>query len=160
MGKKYSKDFIKKKKERLLKDRLDSEKQIKEIRIVGPARAQTQVEILKSDLSKLGLNEVPLRISGDITDTPGIFIDGPKSGIAIDEGLIIAKRHIHVSPEDAQKHHLTEGSRVSAKVLSSGRIIEHLNVRIKKGFTTVIHIDKDEALKFGVGTNEETEIIN
>lgn len=128
---------------------------IQNVVILGPTRPETQVEISLTDGLALGI-KAPVRLSGDIKDTPGITITNPKNGnsITTDKGLIVAKRHIHMSPDDAKRFGVTNGQVIKVKVFGDRPVIfEDLDVRVNKDFRTAVHIDYDEANACGYGKN-------
>lgn len=118
---------------------------IEEVRILGPLRSKTQVEISGTDGYHLGI-EPPVRDSGDIDGTPGIVLVGPHGAVTLREGLILAATHIHMNPEDASNMGLKDGDRV--QVLVDGErdlIFSGVLVRVDKSFITEMHVDTDEA---------------
>lgn len=123
--------------------------------ILGPTRPESQVEISLTDGLVLGV-KAPVRLSGDIDNTPGITITNPKNGksITINKGLIVAKRHIHISPEDAERFGVSNGQTIKIKVFGDRPVIfEDLDVRVNKNFKTAVHIDYDEANACGYTKN-------
>ena len=88
---------------------------IEKVRILGPVRSKTQVEILAGDCFKLGVVS-PARLSGDLQGTPGVTIVGPKGSVRTSEGLIVAQRHIHMTPRDAQRLGVCDGQIVSIRI--------------------------------------------
>lgn len=113
--------------------------------ILGPEREETQVEITLTDAVALGV-KAPIRQSGEIQDTEGVVISSGENKIKLEKGVIVAKRHIHLTPEDAQKFHVQDGEIVKVKVFGERPLIfEDTVVRVNKNFKTVIHIDYDEA---------------
>lgn len=123
--------------------------------ILGPTRPESQVEISLTDGLVLGV-KAPVRLSGDIDNTPGITITNPKNGksIMINKGLIVAKRHIHITPEDAERFGVTNGQTIKIKVFGERPVIfEDLDVRVNKNFKTAVHIDYDEANACGYTKN-------
>ena len=123
--------------------------------VLGPTRPETQVEISLTDGLALGM-KAPVRLSGDIKDTPGVTISNPKNGntITIDKRLIVAKRHIHMSPDDARRFNVENGQVIKVKVFGDRPVIfEDLDVRVNKDFKTAVHIDYDEANACGYGKN-------
>ena len=118
---------------------------IRNVAILGPCRNETQVEISLTDARTLGIN-APVRLSGDIENTPGCTISSDTSSIEIKKGVIIAKRHIHLTPEDAVKFNVKNNDAVKLKIFADRPIIfEDLIARISKQFSTAVHIDYDEA---------------
>ncbi len=118
---------------------------IENVRVVGPVRSATQVEISTTDARKLGIS-VPVRESGDIAASAPIAIVGPKGAVYCKEGCIVAARHIHMSPKDATACGVSDGDRVSVRVENErGTMFEHVKIRVDESFTLEMHIDTDEA---------------
>lgn len=119
---------------------------LENVAVLGPERAKTQVEISLTDSIKIGI-EVPIRESGDLSNTPGCILQGPNGKFEIYEGLIVAKRHIHMSPSDSQTLKVKNGEVVSVKVCSDERslIFGDVVVRVNSQFNLAMHIDTDEA---------------
>lgn len=120
---------------------------IQNVVVLGPERSKSQVEVSLTDALTLGI-KAPVRLSGDIKGTPGIKITNPKNGASIEikEGLIVAKRHIHMTPEDAKRFHVSNGDSVKVKVFGERPVIlEDVDIRVDKNFSTAMHIDYDEA---------------
>jgi putative phosphotransacetylase len=117
-----------------------------DMRILGPCRPADQVEISFTDARTLGLKVVPVRESGDIEDTPGVKLVGPCGEVDITKGVIVAKRHIHMTPADAEAMGLADKDVVSVKVESDGRttIFCDTVVRVSPKFALAMHIDTDE----------------
>lgn len=131
---------------------------IEKVRILGPLRSKTQIEISKTDAVKLGLN-VPVRESGNIENSQPITIVGPRGSITLKEGCIAAKRHIHMSPEDAELFNVKDGDIVSVKVSGErGGILDNVQIRVDKTFSLEMHIDTDEANGFGIKCGSLVEI--
>lgn len=116
------------------------------VSILGPVRPANQVEISASDARSIGVAAV-VRESGDIAGTPGCKLVGPAGEIEINEGVIVAKRHIHMTPEDAENYGLTDKQIVSVKIPSNGRelIFGDVVVRVSEKFKLAMHIDTDES---------------
>ncbi len=116
------------------------------VSILGPVRPATQVEISASDARSIGVQAV-VRESGDIANTPGCKIVGPKGEIEIENGVIVAKRHIHMTPADAEKYELSDKQIVNVKVESDDRtlIFGDVVVRVNPNFALAMHIDTDES---------------
>ncbi len=118
---------------------------IKNVRILGPVRSKTQVEVSLTDSYKLGI-KVPVRESGDIEGTPGIVIKGPKGIVEIKKGLIVAKRHIHMSPEFANRFGFRDKEVVSVRFDGKrGLVFDNVMVRVSDQFVDEMHLDTDEA---------------
>ncbi|MGX7148581.1 ethanolamine utilization phosphate acetyltransferase EutD [Enterococcus ureasiticus] len=114
--------------------------------ILGPARAASQVEISGTDALALGI-KVPVKESGDIEGTPGIVLVNGHKTVTLEKGLIIAKRHVHVSTNDAKKMNVTQGEIVKVRINSEQRslIFDDVVIRVSDKFATAMHIDYDEA---------------
>jgi Propanediol utilization protein len=113
--------------------------------IIGPIRKQSQVELSFTDARVLGVT-APIRESGDLAGSTGIHLVGPKGEIDITEGVIIAMRHIHFTPEDAEKFGVKDKQLVSVKVGGErGLTFGETVVRVSKSYATAMHIDFDEA---------------
>lgn len=133
--------------------------EIPNVRILGPIRPYTQVEISQTDAIKLGMNP-PLRESGDIKNSAPITIIGPKGQIDLTEGCIIATRHIHITPELAQEKKLENQKEVSVKINGpKGGIMDHVSVRIAPNSYYEMHIDTDDANAHFLKDQDEVEII-
>lgn len=118
---------------------------IKNVIILGPVRKVSQVEVSLTDALALGI-KVPVRMSGDIEGTPGITVTNESRSIELKQGVIVAKRHIHITPEDAQKFGVKDGEIIKVKVFGGRPLIfDDLVVRVSKDFHTDVHIDYDEA---------------
>jgi putative phosphotransacetylase len=118
---------------------------IEKVRVLGPVRNVTQVEISKTDSIKLGLNP-PIRESGDVKGSSPITIIGPKGSIYKKEGLIIAQAHIHMTPEDAEKFGVKNGEFVKITTNSERPItFEKVLIRVSSRYKLEMHIDTDEA---------------
>ena len=116
------------------------------VSILGPTRPADQVELSFTDARTLGLKGVPVRESGDVAGTPGIKLVGPCGEVDITEGVMIAKRHIHMTPADAEAMGLKDKDVVCVKVESDGRTTVFCDtvVRVSPKFALAMHIDTDE----------------
>lgn len=121
-------------------------KPIANVIILGPARKATQVELSFTDARTLGVS-APVRESGDVAGSAGCKIVGPAGEIDLTEGVIIAKRHIHMTPDDAAKFGVADKDIVSVKLDSDGRktVFGDVVVRVNPNFALAMHIDTDEA---------------
>lgn len=118
---------------------------IENVRILGPVRKGSQVEISATDAVKLGI-KAPIRESGNTKGSAPIAIVGPKGAIYLKEGCIVAKRHIHMSPKDAECAGVKDGQIVSVRVDNErGTIFNNVQIRVDPSFTLEMHIDTDEA---------------
>jgi len=118
---------------------------IDNVRVIGPERKQTQVEISRTDEFKLGV-DAPVRESGDLKGSPGITLEGPKGKATIPEGVICAMRHIHMPPEDASFYGVKDRDIVMVKIKGNRELIfGDVMIRVEEGIETEMHIDTDEA---------------
>jgi len=126
------------------------DKKIKGIRIVGPLRKQTQVEVSLTDAFALG-TAPKIRLSGDLKNSSPVAIVGPKGIVKLNEGLIVALRHIHCSEAEAAKLGLKNGQTVDVEIRGDRPIIfENVLVRVKDGYKLSLHLDTDEANAAGI----------
>lgn len=133
---------------------------IENVRILGPVRKESQVEISATDAIKLGI-KAPIRASGDLKGTAPISIVGPKGVVYLEEGCIIAKRHIHMSPADAEAAGVKDGDVVSVQSENErGTIFNHVQIRVDSSFTLELHIDTDEANAAKIVTGDKMKIIS
>lgn len=116
------------------------------VSILGPVRPETQVELSASDARSIGV-VAPCRESGDIKGSGACKLVGPKGEVEISEGVIVAKRHIHATPEDAEKFGIKDKQIVSVKVESDGRslVFGDVIVRVSPKYALAMHIDTDES---------------
>ena len=132
---------------------------IENVRILGPVRKASQVEVSATDAIKLGM-KVPVRESGDIKGSAPIALVGPKGALYLKEGCIVAMRHIHMSPQDARDAGLKDGDIVSVKADNErGTIFNHVKIRVHESFTLEMHIDTDEANAAQIVTGNTVTII-
>ena len=118
---------------------------IENVRVLGPVRKQTQVEIMRSDCFKLGVS-APLRESGSLSGSAPITIVGPKGSVSLREGAIVAKRHIHMSPADAALYGVKDGKIVSVRTNGErGLVFDNVVCRVSEKFKLEAHLDMDEA---------------
>ena len=116
------------------------------VSVLGPTRKANQVELSFTDARALGLKGVPVRESGDVAGTPGLKLVGPAGEIDIAEGVIIAKRHIHMTPADAEQFGIADKQIVKVKVSNSDRttIFDDVVCRVHPTYALAMHIDTDE----------------
>ena len=120
-------------------------KEIANVIILGPARPATQVEISFTDARTLGVT-APVRESGDVAATPGLKLVGPAGEVDLAEGVIIAKRHIHLTPEAAAQFNVQDKEIVKVKIDSERTtIFDDVVIRVSEKFAPAMHIDTDEA---------------
>ena len=117
------------------------------VSVLGPTRSANQIELSYTDARALGLKGVPVRESGDVAGTPGLKMVGPAGEIDVAEGAIIAKRHIHMTPADAETFGVADKEIVSVKIDNEGRalIFGDVVVRVSEKFALAMHIDTDES---------------
>lgn len=131
---------------------------IENVRILGPVRKASQVEISQTDAMKLGVR-APLRDSGDIAGSAPIAVVGPKGAIYLKEGCIVARRHIHMSPADARTAGVKDKDVVSVKAVNQrGTTFDEVLIRVDDSFTLEMHIDTDEANASGIKTGDAVKI--
>ena len=115
------------------------------VSVLGPTRKDNQIELSYTDARALGLKGVPVRESGDVAGTPGLKMVGPAGELEVDAGAIIAKRHIHMTPADAEGLGVTNGEVVKVLVKSERTIIfDDVVVRVSPSYALAMHIDTDE----------------
>lgn len=118
---------------------------IEKVRVLGPVRSKTQVEILTGDGFKLGVT-APARLSGDLAGTPGITIVGPKGSVQTKEGLLVAQRHIHMTPQDAACYGVHDGQIVDIEIDGPrGGVYSNVAVRANDASALECHVDTEEA---------------
>lgn len=130
------------------------------VSILGPIRPNTQVELSAADARSIGV-KAPVRESGDIAGSGACKLVGPKGEVEISEGVIVAKRHIHCTPEDAEKYGLSDKQVVSVKIESAERslVFGDVVVRVSPKFALAMHIDTDESNAAGATPGLMGEII-
>lgn len=141
-------------------DVVGPKKTINNVSILGPFRKAAQVEVSATDARTLGVPAV-VRESGDVQGTPGIKLVGPAGEINLTEGLIVAKRHIHMTEADAKEFGVNNGQIVSVKVDNPGRslVFGDVVVRVRNDFALAMHIDTDESNAAGCAGEVFGEII-
>ncbi len=118
---------------------------IEGVRVLGPCRRQSQVEIAMTDAYRVGLRP-PVRNSGDLDQTPGIAVVGPKGVIALPRGVILAARHIHMNSSQAASLGIRDGMRVMVRTDGQrAQIMENVLIRVKDNYILEMHVDTDEA---------------
>lgn len=129
------------------------------VRILGPARGATQLEVSRTDAFALGIRP-PVRLSGHIAGTPGIRIVGPAGEVMIEEGVIIAARHVHLHTSDAERLGIADQQKLSIRVNGERGVVFHEVVaRVHEQFALDFHIDTDEANAAGAQNGDLAEII-
>ena len=131
------------------------------VRIVGPARGSTQLELSPSDCREIGIT-APVTVSGQLDRSAGgVTIEGPAGKVTLNAGVIIAQRHLHVAPGDGQKLGVADGDRIAVECGPAGRraTLHDVIVRMGPGHATELHLDLDEANAAGVKSGDQAVII-
>jgi len=132
---------------------------ISNLRILGPCRNFNQIELAYTDAIALGF-DIPLRLSGNIKDTPGCMLMGPAGFFEMKEGVIRAARHVHMSPADADFYEVTNGDEMKLRIGGScGLILDKMLCRVDKSFKLEVHIDTDEGNACNLQADTMCELI-
>ena len=132
---------------------------IQKVRVLGPVRSQTQVEVLAGDTFKLGVPQ-EIRLSGHLEGTPGITVIGPKGTVVLPEGVMVAARHIHMSPSQAAERGFHDGQVVSLKICGErGGMLDNVIVRVTETGNLDCHIDTEEANAFHLKTGSKVQVV-
>ncbi|NLJ78230.1 MAG: phosphate propanoyltransferase [Tissierellia bacterium] len=132
---------------------------IKGVRVLGPTRGSTQLEVSITDAFKLGVEPV-IRNSGDIADTPGAKLVGPKGEVELEEGIIIAARHIHMHTDDGKRFGVEDNDIVKVKTEGPRAVVfENVLVRVDDSFALEMHVDLEEGNASGVKNGDMVELI-
>ena len=137
-----------------------SKKELAGVSILGPFRKADQVEISLTDARSIGIAGV-IRESGDLANTPGCVLRGPKGEVTIKEGVVVAKRHIHATTKDAAELNVSNGEIVKVRVETDGRslIFDDVVVRVSDSYALAMHIDTDESNAAACGRVQYGEIV-
>ena len=120
------------------------------VAVLGPERKEAQVEISLTDGRTLGL-QPPIRLSGDVSGSPGVTLVGPRGSIALEQGVIVAKRHIHMTPQDAAHFGVKDKQVVKLQTFTDRPVVfDETVVRVSPDFATFVHLDYDEANACGM----------
>lgn len=118
---------------------------LEHVAVLGPERKECQVELSLTDCVTLGIR-APIRLSGHTENTPGLTLQNGEASLRLDSGVIVAQRHIHMTPEDAALHGLSDGESVNLKALTGRPLtFDQVIVRVSPSFCTFAHLDYDEA---------------
>jgi propanediol utilization protein len=134
---------------------------LENVRMIGPYRSYTQVEISLGDARVLGV-EPPIRDSGKLENTPGIKIKGPKGIVELKNGVILSKRHIHFNPGDAVLLKIKDGAEVRVRCATGterATIYERVLCRVSDQFALELHLDVEEANAAGLKNNDQAYIV-
>ena len=133
---------------------------ISNLRILGPARSRSQIELAFTDAVSLGFDNVPIRISGDIDGTPGAFVMGPNGMIEMKEGVIRAAIHVHMNPAEAAYYGVKHRDVMKLRVGGdAGVTFNKVHVRVDPAVRLNVHMDTDEANACGLHLAKEIELI-
>ncbi|WP_422486520.1 phosphate propanoyltransferase [Gudongella sp. DL1XJH-153] len=140
-------------------DVVGPKKTIKGVRILGPVRPDTQLEVSITDAFTLGVAPV-VRNSGDVAETPGAKIVGPKGEVEIDKGIIVAARHIHMHTTDGEEFGVKDGEIVSIKIPGPrGLVFDNVLVRVNPNYALEMHVDIEEGNAAGIRNGDMVDII-
>lgn len=130
------------------------------VAVLGPERKEAQVEISLTDGRTLGITP-PVRLSGDVAGSPGAQLEGPRGKVQLAQGVIVAKRHIHMTPEDAAKMGVKDKQNVRLQVFTDRPLVfDDVTVRVHKDFATYVHLDYDEANACGMEKGDLGRILS
>lgn len=132
---------------------------LKNIRVLGPVRPETQIELAMTDARTIGI-KAPVRMSGDLAGTPGCTLVGPCGEVVLDHGVIVAKRHLHLNDAQAAEAEVKDGDVVSIKIEGErGLTFENVVVRAGAKHEKEVHLDTDEGNAAGCGPDSICEVI-
>ena len=132
---------------------------ISNLRILGPLRKESQVELAFTDAISLGFDNIPLRLSGNLEGTPGAVIMGPKGVVELNKGIIRAAIHVHMNPEDAKHFGVKKGDMMKLRVGGpAGVTFNNVHVRIDPTSKLNVHMDTDEANACGLHLSKKVEL--
>ena len=133
--------------------------QFENVAVLGPERGEAQVEVSLTDGRTLGI-QPPVRLSGDVKDSPGAVLAGPLGKVTLTQGVICAKRHIHMTPEDAQRFGVRDKQVVSLRTYTRRPVVfDDTVVRVSPKFATYVHLDYDEANACGFSAGDLGRIL-
>jgi putative phosphotransacetylase len=134
---------------------------IPNLRILGPLRKQSQIELAFTDAISLGFDDVPVRLSGNIAGTPGAYVAGPAGMVQLREGIIRAAIHVHMNPGEADHYGVKQGDVVQLRVGGdAGVVFSRVHVRIDPSSRLNVHMDTDEANACALHLAREFELIS
>lgn len=129
------------------------------MRVLGPVRSHSQVEVSRTDTFALKISP-PVRPSGEIKGSAPISLVGPKGTVFLNEGCIIANRHIHMTPEDAEKYGIKDNDEVNVEIeTQKPTLYYNVQVRVREDFNTEMHIDTDDANAAGIRNGDQVKIL-
>ncbi len=132
---------------------------IEKVRVLGPTRPNTQVEIALTDARKLGIAP-PIRPSGKIDDTPGIILKYKTKKVPINKGVIVAEAHVHMNEEDAKQFNVKDNDKINLRYQGKrSGVFENVVVRVHPSFTLDFHVDTDEGNAFAMSNKDYVEVV-
>jgi putative phosphotransacetylase len=132
---------------------------ISNLRILGPLRSRSQIELAFTDAISLGYDDVPIRLSGNLDGTPGALVMGPKGVVELEDGVIRAAMHAHMSPREAAHYGVKQGDLMKLRVVSDAPVtFERVHVRIGEDSRLDVHMDTDEANACGLSRAREIRL--
>ena len=135
--------------------------EFRNVAVLGPERKEAQVEISLTDCRVLGISNVPVRLSGDVKGSPGVILEGPQGKITLDQGVIVAQRHIHLTPAEGMRFGVQDKQIVRLQTYTDRPVLfEDVIVRISDQFSPRVHLDYDEANACGFRTGDLGRILS
>lgn len=135
--------------------------EFRNVAVLGPERKEAQVEISLTDCRVLGISNVPVRLSGDVNGSPGVILEGPQGKITLDQGVIVAQRHIHLTPAEGMRFGVQDKQIVRLQTYTDRPVLfEDVIVRISDQFSPRVHLDYDEANACGFRTGDLGRILS
>ncbi len=133
---------------------------IPEVRVLGPCRGDSQIELAFTDGISLGI-DLPVRISGDVAGTPGCVLVGPHGVVELEQGVIRAMRHVHMGPADLAHYGVANGDKMNLRIVSEGctTVLEDLVVRAGDNIKLEVHLDTDEGNAINLDRAEKVELL-
>lgn len=133
--------------------------EFRNVAVLGPERKEGQVEVSLTDARALGI-QTPVRLSGDVKNTPGIRLIGPNGTVELSQGVIAAQRHIHLDPETARRFSVRDGQKVRLQTYTSRPLIfGDVVVRVSRDYAPYVHLDLDEANACGFHKGDLSRIL-
>jgi putative phosphotransacetylase len=133
---------------------------ISNLRILGPLRSASQIELAFTDAIMLGVENLPIRLSGDIEGTPGAFVMGPAGVVELKKGLIRAAMHVHMSPADAEFYRVRHRDIMKLRVGDGAAVMfDHVHVRVDPTYRLEAHMDTDEANACALHLAKQVELV-
>ncbi len=135
--------------------------EFRNVAVLGPERKEAQVEISLTDCRVLGISNVPVRLSGDVKGSPGVILEGPQGRITLAQGVIVAQRHIHLTPAEGMRFGVQDKQIVRLQTYTDRPVLfEDVIVRISDQFSPRVHLDYDEANACGFRAGDLGRILS